>query len=149
MTRRPPTSPAPTSSLPRGGGAHECRPNPAHMYDAAAPYLASTHLIAPAGGLDSFVSRPPVAALALPIALLPKGIGVQAWTVLDTIAMVAGLVLLYRVVATRHPIGRPIFWLIAAYFPAVFADTSAGQRGGIILLGAIASIWLGARRPGG
>jgi hypothetical protein len=128
-------------------GAHAYLTNPAHMYDAAAAYLARTHLIAPPGGLDSFVSPPPVAALALPIAMLPKGIGVQAWTVLDSIAMVAGLVLLYRVVATRHPIARPVFWLIAAYFPAVFADVSAGQRGGIILLGAMASIWLESSRP--
>jgi glycosyl transferase family 87 len=128
-------------------GAHAYLTNPMHMYDAAAAYLASTHLIAPAGGLDSFVSPPPVAALALPIAFLPKGIGVQAWTALDSLAMAAGLVLLNRVVATRHPIGRPVFWLIAAYFPAVFADLSAGQRGGIILLGAMASIWLESRRP--
>src|ERR1700682_4189975 len=61
--------------------------------------------------------------------------------------MVAGLILLYRVLAIRHPIGRPVFWLIAAYFPAVFADLSAGQRGGIILLGAMASIWLESNRP--
>jgi hypothetical protein len=128
-------------------GAHAYLTNPMHMYDAAAAYLASTHLIAPAGGLDSFVSPPPVAALALPIALLPKGIGVQAWTALDSIAMAAGLVLLYRVVATRHRVGRPVFWLIAAYFPAVFADMSAGQRGGIILLGAMASIWVESSRP--
>jgi hypothetical protein len=128
-------------------GAHAYLTNPAHMYDAAAAYLASTHLIAPAGGLDSFVSPPPVAVLALPIALLPKGIGVQAWTVLDIIAMIAGLALLFRVVATKHPLGRPVFWLIAAYFPAVFADLSAGQRGGIILLGAMASIWLESNRP--
>ena len=128
-------------------GAHAYLTNPAQMYDAAAAYLARTHLIAPAGGLDSFVSPPPVAALAVPIALLPKNIGVQAWTALDSIAMVAGLILLYRVLAIRHPIGRPVFWLVAAYFPPVFADLSAGQRGGVILLGAMASIWLESNRP--
>ena len=128
-------------------GAHAYLTNPAQMYDAAAAYLARTHLIAPAGGLDSFVSPPPVAALAVPIALLPKNIGVQAWTALDSVAMVAGLVLLYRVLAIRHPIGRPVFWLVAAYFPPVFADLSAGQRGGVILLGAMASIWLESNRP--
>src|ERR1700682_218257 len=61
--------------------------------------------------------------------------------------MVAGLILLYRVLAIRHPIGRPAFWLVAAYFPPVFADLSAGQRGGVILLGAMASIWLEPNRP--
>jgi hypothetical protein len=128
-------------------GAHAYLTNPAHMYDAAAAYLARTHLIAPAGGLDSFVSPPPVAVMATPIAFLPKSIGVETWAVFDTIAMAAALFVLYRLVATRHPIGRPVFWLIAAYFPAVFADLSAGQRGGIILLGAMASIWLESHRP--
>ncbi len=128
-------------------GAHAYLTNPAHMYDGAAAYLARTHLIAPPGGLDSFVAPPPVALLAVPIALLPEHAAVAAWTVLDSLALVAGLVLLYRVVATRHPIGRPVFWLIAAYFPPLFADVSAGQRGGVILLGATASIWLEARRP--
>src|ERR1700704_126638 len=87
--------------------------NPAHIYDGAAAYLARTHLIAPAGGLDSFVSPPPVAALALPIAMLTRSVAVEVWTLLDGIALIAGLVLLYRVVATRHPIGRPVFWLVA------------------------------------
>jgi Glycosyltransferase family 87 len=128
-------------------GARAYLSNPAHMYDTAAAYLASTHLIAPPGGLDSFVSPPPVAALAIPIAMLPKSVAVEVWTVLDSIALVAGLVLLYRVLATRHPIGRPVFWLIAAYFPPLFADVSAGQRGGVILLGAMASVWLESHRP--
>ncbi|MDQ6719548.1 MAG: DUF2029 domain-containing protein [Candidatus Dormibacteraeota bacterium] len=128
-------------------GVHAYLTNPAHMYDTAAAYLARTHLIAPPGGLDSFVSPPPVAVLALPIALLPKNVAVEAWTVLDFVALVAGLVLLYRVLATRHPIGRPVFWLVAAYFPPLFADVSAGQRGGVILLGAMGSIWLESHRP--
>jgi hypothetical protein len=128
-------------------GARAYLTNPAHMYDGAAAYLARTHLIAPAGGLDSFVSPPPVAALALPIAMLPRSIAVEAWTVLDGIALIAALLLLYRVVATKHPIGRPVFWLVAAYFPPLFADVAAGQRGGVILLGAMASIWMESRRP--
>jgi hypothetical protein len=128
-------------------GAHAYLTDPAHMYDMAAAYLARTHLIAPPGGLESFVSPPPLAALALPIALLPKSVGVEAWTVLDSIALVAGLVLLYRVIATKHPIGKPVFWLVAGTFLPVFADVSAGQRGGIILLGAMASIWMESKRP--
>jgi Glycosyltransferase family 87 len=128
-------------------GAHAYLTNPAHMYDTAAAYLARTHLIAPSGGLDSFVSPPPVAVLALPIAMLPKNVGVEVWTAFDTLCLVAGLFLLYRVLATRHPIGRPVFWFVAGYFPPLFADAGAGQRGGIILLGAMASIWLESKRP--
>lgn len=128
-------------------GAHAYLTDPAHMYDGAATYLARTHLIAPPGGLDSFVSPPPVAALALPIALLSKSTAVQVWTLLDLLALVAGLVVLYRVLAITHPVGRPVFWMIAGYFPPLFADLAAGQRGGIIVLGAMASIWLESKRP--
>lgn len=128
-------------------GSHAYLTNPAHMYDAAAAFLARTHVIAPAGGLDSFVSPPPVAVLGIPIALLPKSAGVQVWTAIDGAAMLAGLVLLYMVLAPRHRLAAPIFWLVAAYFPPLFADVSAGQRGGILMLGAAASIWLEAGRP--
>ena len=123
-------------------GAHAYLTEPSHMYDAAADYLSRLHIIAPPGGLDAFVSPPPLALLAAPIALLPKNVGVEVWTGIDAAALLVGLVLLYRVVATRHPIARPVFWLVAAYFPPLFADVSAGQRGGVLLLGAMASIWL-------
>ena len=61
---------------------------PSHMYDSAADYLTRLHIIAPPGGLEAFVSPPAVAALAAPIALLPKPIGVQVWTAIDAIALV-------------------------------------------------------------
>jgi len=128
-------------------GAHAYLTDPTHMYDAAADYLSRLHIIAPPGGMDAFVSPPPLALLAVPVALLPKNVGVQVWTGTDAAALLVGLALLYRVVATRHPIARPVFWLVAAYFPPLFADVSAGQRGGVLLLGAMASIWLEATRP--
>jgi Glycosyltransferase family 87 len=128
-------------------GAHAYLTDPAHMYDAAAAYLARTHVIAPPGSLAAFVSPPPVAALAIPVALLPKGVAVQVWTVIDGAAMIAGLVLVYLVLAPRHRLAAPIFWLLAAYFPPVFADVGAGQRGGVLLLGAATSIWLESSRP--
>ncbi|MEO8743770.1 MAG: glycosyltransferase 87 family protein [Candidatus Dormiibacterota bacterium] len=128
-------------------GAHAYLTNPSHMYDAAASYLARLHIIAPPGGIDAFVSPPPVAALAAPVALLPKGAGVVVWTGIDAAAILIALALLYRVIATRHPLGRPIFWMVAGYFPPLFADVDAGQRGGVLLLGAMASIWLEANRP--
>jgi hypothetical protein len=128
-------------------GAHAYLTNPAHMYDAAAAYLSRTHVIAPPGSLDAFVSPPPVAALAIPVALLPKSVGVQVWTAIDLVALVVGLVLLFRVISSRHRLSAPVFWFVAGYFPPLFADLSAGQRGGVLLLGAAASIWLEAGRP--
>jgi hypothetical protein len=128
-------------------GARAYLTDPAHMYDAAAEYLSRLHIIAPPGGLDSFIGPPPLAALATPVALLPVNVGVQVWTCVDAAAMLLALVLLYRLLAGRHRIARPAFWVVAGYFPPLFADISAGQRGGILLLGAMASVWLEASRP--
>jgi hypothetical protein len=127
-------------------GAHAFLTDPSHMYEGAAAYLARYHIIAPPGGLDAFVSPPPVAVLALPVALLPRQVAVQVWTAIDVAALLLALWLLYRLIATRHAMARPLFWLVAAYFPPAFADISAGQRGGVLLVLATASIWLEARR---
>lgn len=123
-------------------GAHAYLTNPAHMYEPAADYLAKLHIIAPPGGLDSFVSPPAVAALAMPIAFLPRNVGAQIWTAIDAAAMVLALWLLFRVIATRDRVARAAFWLAAFYFPPLFADVSAGQRGGVLLALAMASVWL-------
>jgi hypothetical protein len=128
-------------------GARAYLSNPGHMYDAAAEYLSRFHIIAPPGGLDSFIGPPPLAALAIPVAPLPMSVAVQVWTSIDAAAMLCALVLLYRVLAVRHPLARPAFWLVAGYFLPLFADISAGQRGGVLLLGAMASIRLEASRP--
>ena len=128
-------------------GAHAYLTNPSHMYDAAADYLARVHIIAPPGGIDAFVSPPPVALLAVPIAWLPRSDGAQAWTLIDAAALVLALVLLYRVLATRDRVARPVFWLAAAYFPPLFADVSAGQRGGVLLALAMVSVWFERGRP--
>jgi hypothetical protein len=127
-------------------GAHAYLTDPSHMYEPAAEYLARLHIIAPPGGLNAFVSPPPVAALAAPIALLPRGVAAQVWTAVDAAAMVLALWLLFRVLATRHRVARAVFWLAAAYFPPLFADISAGQRGGVLLGLAMASVWLERNR---
>lgn len=128
-------------------GAHAYITEPSHMYDAAAQYIARFHIIAPPGGLDEFVSPPPLALLAAPVALLPKSVAVQVWTAIDAVALLIALLLLYRLLASRHRLAGPLFWLVAGYFPPLFSDVVAGQRGGILLLGATASIVLEANRP--
>ena len=95
-------------------GARAYLVNPPHMYDAAANYLSRLHIIAPPGGLDAFVSPPPVAVLAIPVALLPRSVGVQVWTAIDAAALLLALILLDRVLATQNRLARPIFWVAAA-----------------------------------
>ena len=128
-------------------GAHAYLTNPSNMYAPAADYLARVHIIAPPGGLNAFVSPPPVAVLAIPVALLPRDVGAQVWTAIDALALLLALVLLYRVLATTNRLARPVFWFAAAYFPPAFADVSAGQRGGVLLALAMASVWFERNRP--
>src|SRR5260370_22922601 len=97
-------------------GAHAYLTNPAHMYDAAAAYLARSHLIAPPGTLAAFVTPPPAAALGLPIALLPRSVGVQVWASIDVAALVAILVLLYLEWLPRHRLAATILLLCAQRF---------------------------------
>src|SRR5256714_9267083 len=117
----------------RGEAARAYLPNPAHMYDAAAQYLAASHVIAPPGTIYAFVSPPPVALLAIPVALLPKEAGVQVWTAIDSVALLAGLFILYRV-AGPSLLAAPVFLGVAMYFPPPFSRISARPRGGGALL---------------
>lgn len=128
-------------------GAHAYLTNPSRMYEPAADFLATTHVIAAPGTLAAFVSPPPVAVLAIPFALLPKGVGVQVWTAFDAIGLVVALGLLAATLAIRQPLARAVFWLTPALFTPVFADVSAGQRGGVLLALAMASVWLERNRP--
>jgi hypothetical protein len=74
-------------------------------------------------------------------------VGVQVWTIVDGVALLAGLAVLFRVISTGNRFAAPAFWLVAMYFQPVFADVSAGQRGGVARLGAMASIWFEPSRP--
>src|SRR5258706_4392728 len=125
-------------------GAHAYLTDPSHMYDAAAQYIARFHIIAPPGGLDEFVSPPPLALLAAPVALLPKDVAVQVWTAIDAVAMLIALLLLYRLLPSRHRLARPLFWLGAAYFSPLVLLAVVGPVGGTLLLGGPPSVCRGA-----
>jgi hypothetical protein len=118
---------------------------PSHLYDHTAATIARIHTFPIAGGPD-ILGPPPVAYLAAPFAVLPTPVGAGLWTLVDALAVVAGLYLIYL---RLQPAGlaRPLYWLAAAYFPPLFADVDAGQRGGFILLLAALSIHFEAARP--
>ena len=107
--------------------------------------IARLHSFPVAGGPD-ILGPPPAAYLAAPFALLPLDVGVALWTVCDGVALLLGLYVLFRLL---RPVGlaRPLFWFAAAYFPPLFADVDAGQRGGVILLLAALSISIEPARP--
>jgi hypothetical protein len=117
--------------------------DPAHLYTAVAEHLARFGIMPTHGW-----AGPPGAMLLLaPFALLPGSWATLAWTLADAAAMLGALAFVY---ATTRPTSwrRPLFFLIAGYFPPLFADLDTGQMGGFLLLLSCAAIWLAARRPG-
>jgi len=82
----------------------------------------------------------------VPFALLPEQAAVQLWTAVDAAALLAALYLLDRRLGLSGA-PRALFWLLAAWFPPLFAELDAGQRGGAILLAALGALALVATRP--
>jgi hypothetical protein len=115
--------------------------DPAHVYDVAAARMAATHLLP----LQGFLKPPAAAVLAAPFGLMPEPLGVALWSAGDAAALAGALLVLERLAAPRgwH---RPLFWLVAGYFPATLADLASGQMGGYILLLAAGSLALAGRR---
>ena len=72
-----------------------------------------------------------MAVLAIPIALLPKQVGVQVWTAFDALAVVVALALLYRAVAPAHRLAPPVFWLYHAL----------GASGPLLQSGGLGEVW--------
>jgi hypothetical protein len=116
--------------------------DPAAIYADTARHLAQTGLVPVIGLL-----RPPVAAmLAAPFTFLPAAWQIPAWTLVDAVAALAGLLLLQRLVATTW-LEKGVFWAVALYFPPLYAEINAGQIGGFVLLPACAALVTARSRP--
>lgn len=113
---------------------------PSQLYAYQAEYLAKHGAMAPHGW-----SGPPAGLLlAAPFGLLPPEAGLRLWVAADGAAILAALGLLYLCCRpTRWR--RPLFVLLAGYFPPLFADLDAGQLGGFLLLLSALAIWLHSR----
>lgn len=116
--------------------------DPAHLYSEAASALARTGFNPVPG--HGWLYPPAAAWLVAPFGSLPEPSGVAALTAADALAMIAGLFLLYRMLRPQ-PVAAAVFWLVAAYFPPLFAEVNAGQIGGFLLLMAMGSLYLTRR----
>lgn len=113
----------------------------AGFYDAVAAIEAAGHLPPPEAGL---LGPAPQAALAAPFGLLPESAGVYLWVAVDAACLALAAWLLIRALP---PLPRAVGAFLAAFFPAVWAELAAGQRGGIILLLAAGAMLTVATRP--
>jgi alpha-1,2-mannosyltransferase len=121
--------------------------HPHDLYGPAAAALARLHMLPVPGDVDGFFSPPLMAYLAVPFALLPQAVGSEAWTLANAAAALGGLVVLQKAMRPARPLAVAFFWLLAAVFPPLFADISAGQVGGFLLLLAAGAIYLEGRAP--
>ena len=80
----------------------------------------------------------------VPLAVLPHPVAL--WTVFDALCLIFGLLLLDRHLGL-HGMPRALFWLLAAFFPPVFADVYAGQWAGLVLLCGLIGIVSARRHP--
>jgi hypothetical protein len=118
------------------------------LHDPHAIYSEAAHALATTGFVPVFgLIRPPAGAmLGAPFSLLPASWQVPVWTVTDSAAALFGLLLIQSFVA-RAPLEKAVFWAVALYCPALYAEVDAGQSGGWLLLFACAGLVLARTRP--
>jgi hypothetical protein len=119
---------------------------PSSLYDQSSQWLARYHLNPLPGDIQGFISPPPVAYLLAPYGLLPRFAGVELWTLTDALLLLAGLWLLDRQLGLSGS-RRAAYWLLAFFFPPLFAEVDAGQVGGVLVFLAAASSSLYGARP--
>lgn len=90
---------------------------------------------------------PPQIVLAIPFTLAPPGLDVWLWVIADALCAAAGLIFLFRSIRARTRIALPIFVLVTVCFSPLFEDLRLGQRGGVLLLLACASMLVVRSRP--
>ena len=117
--------------------------DPGGLYPLTAQLVAQNGLVIP--GQAGFLGPPLQVVIAAPFALIPEPTAVAIWTLIDGLCLLGALLVLYRVVRPEHPATRALYWLVAAYFPPLFAEVNAGQRGGLILILALAAFALEER----
>ena len=121
--------------------------DPAAVYGATAAFIRAHQGLLPPPEGPGYLGTAPNVWLGVPFGFLPDPAGVAAWTVFDAACLVAAVALLAR----RAGFGRlevAVVAAITAYFPPVFAEVSAGQRGGPLLLLLAASVNAGRARAG-
>lgn len=118
--------------------------DPGQLYSRAAAELARTGFNPLPG--QGWLYPPFAALLAAPFALLPIHLGVVFLTLADAVCLLVALWMLDRHLRLGGRT-RALYWLLAAYFPPLFAELDAGQVGGFLILLAVVSLVVVERRP--
>lgn len=114
--------------------------HPGSIYERSAALVAT--------GYTWTVTWPPTQiALAIPFGLAPPGADVWLWVAADVLCAVVGLTFLFRSIGARTRVALPIFVLVTLCFSPLFEDLRLGQRGGVLLLLACASMLVVRSRP--
>jgi hypothetical protein len=119
---------------------HQALTNPGAIYPEAAAQIAH-------GFVFVTLYPPPQLLIAALYAMAPGDSGPYLWVATNILAAIVALVLLLRLVRKFHPAAQPIFWLIVVCFTPLFEDLRLGQRGGILILPAVAAMSLVLTRP--
>jgi len=120
--------------------------SPSSLYDRSSAWLVRYHQNPLPGGIGGFISPPPVAYLFAPFGLVPRFWGVELWFLADAVLLFTGLWMIERRL-DLHGGRRAFYWLLALFFPPLFAELAAGQVGGPLVFLAALSIRLYDRRP--
>jgi glycosyl transferase family 87 len=114
--------------------------HPGSIYERSAALVAT-------GYTWTVTWPPPQIVLAIPFGLAPPGADVWLWVTADAFCAVIGLILLFRSIRAQNRLALPIFVLVTLCFSPLFEDVRLGQRGGVLLLLACASMLVVRSRP--
>lgn len=121
--------------------------HPDRVYQPSAAFIAGHHWLLPPPDGPGFLGPAPQVLMGLPLAWLPLPAFEAAWLVVDAACIGVALWLLFRRLAPS-PLALALGLFVTVAFPPVFAELVAAQRGGPILLLAVAAMLTAATSPG-
>ncbi len=119
---------------------------PEAVYRPSADFIAAHHGLLPPPDGPGFLGPAPQVLMGVPLAWLPLPAFEAAWLAFDAACVALAVWLLLRRLRPSR-LAAAVAVLVTVAFPPVFAELVADQRGGPILLLAVAAMLLAAGRP--